>query len=148
MLIDVEAVAEKRLRAAALAGFNKRQEETKALVGGTPASAAAEDDDEDDLKVAPASAGVTAVATTLHAPLSGTNAGTGTGAGTGAGASTKASAVDDASVKAHVAVPTQADMEALILKKKKEAMLALYSSDTLKQKQTEARHLLGVGAKR
>ena len=47
-------------------------------------------------------------------------------------------------LKAHVAVPSQEDMEQLITKRKKDALMSRYCSTALQQGEDEAKAMLNV----
>ena len=88
-------------------------------------------------------------------------AGAGAGAAAGAAATTAADSSDDdedadaaaraapdaatsASMRSHVVLPTQADIERLVVERKRKMLLSMYASQALQQKQGEAKSLLNV----
>lgn len=50
----------------------------------------------------------------------------------------------DAEFKAHVSVPSQADIQQLLIAKKKEALLAKYASAELRSEEAEAKKMLNL----
>jgi pre-mRNA-splicing factor ISY1 len=130
-LLEAEAAAEKALVARAEKEWHAQQRARKrARVGAGPGEAGAE-----------AGEAAGAVAAGAVAGDGGEEDGEGAGDAAAARASSGAGGVV---FRAHVPVPTQAEIEALVLEKKKALLLAKYASQTLQAEQAEARTLLNV----